>query len=454
MMRWQDRPRLEVGYGEADLDAPLGGSMPGYFTDRKATGFLDRLKAKAVAFRRGDVAGALVALDLVAYGSDQVARCRQAVARSATIRGAGTGASKIPPAHVWVHATHTHTGAMTPRHFTSDAAEIVSDIYIGEVDDVWNVTLPDKVLLAVQNALDARRPTEIELAQGPAPDLAFYRRFKMKDGTVRTNPGRNNPDVVAPAGEVDPTVTVYRFPASKTLIVIFGLHPDVIGGTQYSADYPAHLTARLQEQFGRDWGVLFLNAACGNINHIDVSNVDQKKGTEESTRIGRSLGDAAIRALSRPETLMGDALAFASRVVPSRLRTIPEEVVQQSERLLKDDPAKARSFNGLFAPAAVVLGRTKEREQAAEISALRLGPTALVGMPGEIFVELARLVQHDSPFDPTRLIGLTNGGLGYIPTAEAYEQGGYESGYRSARFAPGTGELWAKTAISLLNGLA
>lgn len=442
-MPTQDRPRLAVGYGEADLEAPLGGSMPGYFTDRKAGGVLDPLKAKAVAFRRGDVAGALVSLDLVSYAADQVARCRQAVARATT----------LPPAHVWVHATHTHTGAMTPRRFTADAAEIVPDIYVGEVDEAWADTIPDRVASAVRSALDAARPTEIELAQGLAPGLAFYRRFKMKDGTIQTNPGRGNPEVVEPAGEVDPTVTVYRFPASKALVVVFGLHPDVVVGTRYSADYPAHLTERLREQFGPDWGVLFLNAACGNINHIDVSNPAQKGGPGESARIGRALGDAAIGALEKAEALMGDELAFASRVVPSRLRTVPEDVVKESERLLREEPEKARSFNGLFAPAALVLGRTREREQPAEIAALRLGPTALVGMPGEIFVELARLVQHDSPFDPTRLIGLTNGGLGYIPNAAAYEQGGYESGYRSARFVPGTGERWAKTAVELLNGL-
>ncbi len=439
----QDRPRLAVGYGEADLNAPLGGSMPGYFADRKATGVIDPLLARAVAFRRGEVSGALVSLDLVAYGADQVKLCRDAV----------TAATRIPPAHVWVHATHSHTGAATPRRFTSDAESIVPGIYVGEVDEAWSATIPGRVAEAVKSALDKARPTEIELGQATAPGLAFYRRFKMKDGTIRTNPGRGNPDVVAPAGEIDPVVTAYRFPGSKTLLVIFGLHPDVVGGTQYSADYPRHLVDRLREQFGKDWGVLFLNAACGDINHIDVANAHQGGGVAESTRIGRALGDAAIRALEKPEALMGDEIAFASRVVPSRLRTVPEDVVKESERLLREEPEKAQSFNGLFAPAALVLGRTKDREQTAEIAAMRLGPTALVGMPGEIFVELARIVQHDSPFDPTRVIGLTNGALGYIPHAEAYEQGGYESGYRSARFTPGTGERWAEAAIRLVEGL-
>lgn len=444
MLFREDRSQLAVGFGEVNLDPPLGGSMPGYFQDRKASGVLDPLMAKAVAFRRGDVVGAIVALDHLSYEASQVALCRQAVSK----------ATKIPAEHVWVNATHSHTGAMSPRNFTNDANEIVPGFYSGTPDPAWNASVPGKVAEAVKAALDAARPSEIELAQGLAPNLAFIRRFKMKDGRVLTNPGRRNPNVVEPVGMPDPTVTVYRFPASKTLIVIFGLHLDVIGGTQYSGDYPAHLTNRLREEYGRDWGVLFLNAASGDINHINTDDPDQKKGYEESTRIGRALGDYTIQALTKTETLMGDELAFASRVVPSRLRTVSEEVVKEAKEVMEGgDPSKLRSFNGLFAPAAVVLGRTKQRETPAEIAAIRLGPTALVGMPGEIFVELARMVQHDSPFDPTRLIGLTNGGLGYIPFAEAYDQGGYETGYRAARFAPGTGERWVKTAVDLLNEL-
>ena len=38
---------LEAGYAETEITPPLGGSMPGYFHDRQATGILDPLMAKA-----------------------------------------------------------------------------------------------------------------------------------------------------------------------------------------------------------------------------------------------------------------------------------------------------------------------------------------------------------------------------------------------------------------------
>lgn len=77
---------------------------------------------------------------------------------------------------------------------------------------------------------------------GFAPNIAFIRRFRMKDGSVKTNPGVNNPDIVAPIGEVDERVNVLRFDregADSLVLVNFGDHPDTIGGELVSADWPA-----------------------------------------------------------------------------------------------------------------------------------------------------------------------------------------------------------------------
>jgi hypothetical protein len=75
-------------------------------------------------------------------------------------------------------------------------------------------------------------------------------------------------------------------------------------------------------------------------------------------------------------------------------------------------------------------------------------------LPGEIFVELGREVEEASPFKPTRTIGLTNGAMGYIPTRRGYAEGGYEAGYRSARYEPENGHNWARTAAGLLKEMA
>ncbi|HEY1381834.1 MAG TPA: hypothetical protein VGF55_33855, partial [Gemmataceae bacterium] len=74
-------------------------------------------------------------------------------------------------------------------------------------------------------------------------------------------------------------------------------------------------------------------------------------------------------------------------------------------------------------------------------------------LPGEAFVELGREAEAAAPQKPVRVVGLTNGAMGYIPTRRAFAEGGYEPGYRSARYEPDTGHRWAAKAAELLKGM-
>ncbi len=67
-----------------------------------------------------------------------------------------------------------------------------------------------------------------------------------------------------------------------------------------------------------------------------------------------------------------------------------------------------------------------------EVQTLRLGDIAIVGIPGEVFVEIGLGIKKGSPFEHTFVAGYTNGCIGYMPTKEAFQEGGYEthSAYR------------------------
>jgi len=441
---------LHAAYEEADITPPLGTSMPGYFRDRQATGVLDPLKAKALVLRHDQASAAIVALDLIGMAAPEVARIRQRVKEVAQ-RG---------PDHIFVHCSHTHTGGMLPRRgaFTSDAETIYPDFYPGKVDEKWVAEVIDKSARAVAAAqVKLAEEKKLTLAERLEATVAHYRRYVMKDGTVRTNPGRGNPNIVRPAGQIDPRVHVLRFHGTRIVAVIYGVHPDCVGGTLLSADYPHHLTEALRHALGHEWRVLFLNACSGNINHIDVKNPKQKSGPEESKRIGQTLALAALEAMKKEQPLKVDRLVSASKLVPSTLRKPRPEDVKEAEELLrtyKETGKNPFGFNELYAPAAVVLAKTKDRVHQAEVAALRLGSFGLAFLPGEIFVELGQEVEELSPFKPTRTIGLTNGSMGYIPTRRGHAEGGYEAGYRSARYEPETGHAWAKAAGELLKAMS
>lgn len=440
---------LLVAFEEADITPPLGGSMPGYFRDRLATGVLDPLRSKVLFLGQEKESIALVACDLIGVGAPIVDRIRRATAKHV----------RTPPSHIWIHASHTHTGGFLPRSdgFTSDAEKIYPGFYQGTVDEKWVEEYVDRTARAIARAASrAAAEKRLTLHEGEENTIAHYRRYLMKDGSVRTNPGRGNPNIARPAGQIDPRVHCLRFDSQKIVAVFYGMHPDCLGGSRYSADYPHHMSATVRHALGIDWRVLFFNTCSGNINHVDVNNPKQGGGPDESRRLGQRLGLAVLDCLKNGRDIGTAPLRAQSRNVTCRLRRPRPEDVKLAEELLAA-PKKAGvnpfGFNELYAPAALVLARTKDREHRAEVGALRVGSFGLATMPGETFVELGLEVEDGSPFRPTRTIGLTNGSMGYIPTRRGFVEGGYEAGYRSARYEPNTGHDWAAACRALLKGM-
>ncbi|HEV2124578.1 MAG TPA: hypothetical protein VGW38_17635, partial [Chloroflexota bacterium] len=76
-----------------------------------------------------------------------------------------------------------------------------------------------------------------------------------------------------------------------------------------------------------------------------------------------------------------------------------------------------------------------------------------VGAPMEVFNELGAAVAEASPFSWTAVSGYTNGSAGYLPTAEAWDEGGYEVEMASA-FARDAGERFVEAANDLLQQIA
>ncbi|MEO5964303.1 MAG: hypothetical protein ABIR11_02465, partial [Candidatus Limnocylindrales bacterium] len=94
-----------------------------------------------------------------------------------------------------------------------------------------------------------------------------------------------------------------------------------------------------------------------------------------------------------------------------------------------------------------------------EVWAARLGDTAIIGAPGEIFGEIGAAVRTASPAPVTVFAGYSNGSLGYVSTPEEYPFGGYEPavshrGYgHPAPFSPDVAGIIERTAAELLREL-
>lgn len=88
-----------------------------------------------------------------------------------------------------------------------------------------------------------------------------------------------------------------------------------------------------------------------------------------------------------------------------------------------------------------------------EVQAITFGrDLALVGYPGDSFVELGLRMKQNSPYALTLVSEQSgNASVGHVPNEKAYPEGSDE--VESARLAPGGGEALADAAVRLLTEL-
>jgi hypothetical protein len=438
----QDAP-FEVGLAEIDITPPAGYRMDGYFYERLNTGQRDPLKAKALVFRQGPVRAALVVCDLLGMPRDV----------SSDVRARAAERTGIPAGNIAIAATHTHTGPL----FAGERARVFSEQAAAKfgTDPLAAVKYPETLrdrLVEVLVAASARMsPVAMEIARAEEDGVSFNRRFHLKDGTVRFNPGVRNPDIVRPAGPIDPDLPFLLFTKDKRpagSLTVFALHLDTVGGTAYSADYPAALADELRREFGDEFISVFGTGTCGDINHIDVSG--RRRYT--ARLIGQQLAVAILSTRAR-QPLGPPALAVASARLSLPLRRVSGE---QAAAARANMPKVGTSDLPFLAQVETVTTLDLLRRGPAldaEVQVFRLTPeAAIVLLPGEVFADLGLAIKRRSPFAHTLVIELANDNPAYIPTEQAFREGSYET--VNSRIAPGGGERLAETAIQLLNQLA
>jgi hypothetical protein len=440
---------LRVGASVTKITPPLGVPLAGYYHARGADSVLDDLYARTMVVEQDGKKAAFVVLDLISTTRALVEQSRAEIAKRTGLAGS----------RVMISATHTHTGPeLKGRGRRTDEVSSGSESVLKYVEQL-PALIADGVKQAESNLALARMSAAI----GREEHLSFNRRFKMRDGTVGWNPGKGNPNIVAAAGVTDPDVgLLYAETLGEkekpgrpiAMYVNFAMHPDTVGGTKYSADYPGALARLLAGAKGPDMVTVFANGACGNLNHIDVNWMAPQKGPAEAHRIGVVLAAAVLQASKQLKPVEIGGLRAKSETVSLPLPTVtPAEVEQatQDVRASRDD--NRIGFMKLVNAYKVLdVAARKGQPQEVEVQVIALGSdVAWVSLPGEVFVELGLAIKQRSPFRYTMIAELANGGIGYIPDRRSYAEGNYEP--VSARCAAGSGEMLVETAVRLLEAL-
>ncbi len=357
--------RLMAGHGRICITPRRPVHMAGYgYRSAVSTGVHDDLYANAVYLDDGSTRALIVALDLCSFDRESLLE----------LKGAIEARTGLNPDEVLVNTSHTHAGPMTTRR----AYQPFEPGYLGAVI-LWAAE-------AAAEAIEDAQPAVLAVGRAPV-EIGGNRRQTNPDGTVSLG--------VNPQGETLPEVTVWRLVRQGVADIALWtapVHGVVMGDNNLliSSEWMG-ATVRILE--GADAGLraVFLQGCCGDQNPL---------------RQGSSFAWMDVLA-ERAARGVQQALVAARKVDPLPLVNVAEVL----------DLPIARD------------AQTEERTtEPCPVHGLRLGDAVLVGLAGEPFVRYALYGRALHGEDTTMVLGYTDGTIGYLPTREAYDEGGYEPG--------------------------
>jgi hypothetical protein len=443
---------FSAGFARVKATPPMNIPIWGYYIKRFNEGVLDDLEINAVALKKGDTTVLLMTVDHCGLFKPIVDKMKDGINKV-------TGIDKNA---VFIHSTHTHTAPEASLESDNPLVLEYTDLLIKKTAEAAELSIKDL------------KSATIGFAVGNAPNVAFIRRFRMKDGSVKTNPGVGNPDILAPIGEIDERVGVLRIDRKNSngiIIANFGNHPDVVGGSKISRDWPG-FTRDYTEKAIDNVNCIFFNGAQGDVNHVNVNpkGGDMNgmfldfdgcaRGYEHAKHIGRVIAGAIMQVYSKTEYFEVDEIKYIQRLVdiPSNKPT-PEELPLAHEYTNlhnqgKDDqiPFKAMMLTTVVADAM----RKVRLENAPEFfpllfSAIRIGCVAFLGIPGEPFTPVGRQIKETDGYKLIFPCCNTNAKEGYFPMLDAYQEGGYEA--KSSNFKAGSAEILVQESKKILKDL-
>jgi hypothetical protein len=443
-----------TGYAERDISPDIGMEQPGGYGKLYHKSFHDPCKARAAVFGDGNSRVALVGVDVGSVSRGLVLQCREEISKRCGIPGAA----------VLIGASHSHSGGpvggVQPREYDR-APELVRKLAY-ENTTLDNPVYVDRVRRGIIEAVVAADAGRGDLlcgvGLGHEGDVAFNRRFRMKNGQTWTHPGQGNPEILRPAGPIDPAVAVIgSWDRSGRLIgcvINYCCHATTSPGG-ISANWIYYLEQAVRGAFGHQAVVVFLQGTAGDVTQVDnMSPHRAPTGDAQARLVGGCVGAEAVKVLlSMPRGVLMP-VAAVNRTVMMKRRAPSAAKVARAMEIVRQDPKQAGVTAWIFAKETVLLDAKLKWEPEAEVElqAVQVGPVVALANPAELFVEYGLEMRKRSRFPLTMPVAYANGDVGYVPTEEALGPGGggYETRLTSyTNLVPSAGRQMTDICVEL-----
>jgi hypothetical protein len=405
-------PALHLARFSADVTPPLGHPLcGGWIAPARAVD--DPLLAMGVVLLGMGRPVVLCAVDWCGLRNEAHERFRRALA----------DAAHTAPDHVEVHCVHQHDAPF---------ADVEAERLLESAPDAGrslDLAFFDR---AVARTADALRESlgrtvpfnRIGLGKAKVDRVASNRRILGPDGKAkasRTSATKSKAVRDEPEGLIDPwlrTLSFWDDDRPLAALHYYATHPmSYYGDGRVSSDF-CGLARRKRQEEAPDVLQVYFNGAAGNVTAGKYNDGDHANRPVLRDRIYDAM--TAAWAATERHPIAG----WEWRVEPVTLppRSEPSFGAEESRKALADPKASpARRGN-----AAFQLAWLARAGRPIDLTCLDLGRALVLHLPGEPFIEYQLEAQRLRPDAFVCVAGYGDGGPGYIPTAHAYGEGGYE----------------------------
>ena len=391
------------------------------------------LRAKGLVILGSGQPIVLCAVDWIGIANEGQDEFRQALAEAA-----GT-----VPARVALHTVHQHDAP------TCDfgAEKLLKDL--GRNPMCFEGTFERDMIIRLKKAVkksleNTQTITHLGLGEAEVYKVASNRRIIGNDGLLKATRYSSCKDsalIAEPEGLIDPMVSLISFwNGDKPLAVLsfYAVHPQSYYRTGIAnPDFPG--VARFMRQLAVPEALhIHFNGAGGNITagkYNDGTAV--KRGI-----LAERLADSMKRAWesTKREPISAEEIGWRVEPLSLPLPSIQEEM--KTWMATKDSIFLSNNLSKL------VFAQRSQKGKQLDIRCLRIGRSRVLFAPGELFVEYQLAAKSIRPDLFVAMAAYGDYAPGYICTAVAYHEGGYESGVASGVTADA--EIVVMTAIRKL----
>jgi hypothetical protein len=264
-------------------------------------------------------------------------------------------------------------------------------------------------------------------------EVASNRRILGPDGRVRATRYTSCPDPALraePEGTIDPVLSLVSFWNDQKPVAVlsyYAVHPQSYYRTGVAnPDFPG--VARFFRQLAVPAALhVHFNGAGGNLGAGKYND----GSPENRLRLAERLADGMKRAweTTQREPITPEAVAWT---VESIALPPAKNLVAMQAQLKAHDATILKGDN----PLKLAWLRRCQDGHRLEVACLVLGRARILHLPGELFVEYQLAAKAERPGQFVAVAAYGDYAPGYIGTAIAYEQGGYETSPEASNVGP------------------